>query len=453
MDRSRHPELATTRRAYGYLRARPHFATLVILTIASLLVLLPVWHELTARDITGSFSFTDFWVYYSTTGDWFAGEAIYNVEDPFGHYLYPPVYLIGIIPFYEIQSWPLAAEVGAATSLLALWFALQALVWTYVPSLTTLERLLLAPISLVLLVGFHPLLYGMRLGQMSVMIAAIVTASVVAMEHSNPNRPWMARLSGALTTIGGTIKVFYAPVGAHLLVDRRRLVGAVLAGATLVGLSVAIFGISVHQDYLQVLAWGEDWGAEPNHPSWGWIPGYYRPLYFIGQSALPVPVFGHELPLSLLVRLALIGGIIALGVWLYGRNADREVFAVGILAIPLVGPQVSVHDFSILLPAILMMLAVEVRRGSYPWIPVAALLLFHWQAYGTYLFANAPEWVPFSTSIIHYSPWLQPALYANIALLGLAAYRALEYRPPKWFDRLASAWRKIVTNKTETGGL
>lgn len=448
MRRELATQLKTTARWVNYLRSHPLLAGLVGVTVVSLLLLIPLWQELQARDIVASFSYTDFWVYYSTAGDWLAGDVIYpDLDDPFGNYLYGPIYLIPFVPFREIGTWPLVAEIWITLSISVLWLSLQALLWTYVPSLSILERLLLAPITFILLIGFHPVFYGMRLGQISVILAAIVTLAVVAMERSRQGNQVMAGISGALTAIGGTVKVFYAPVGAHLLVNPIRLLGAAITGIILVSASLLIFGVSVHLDYLQVLAWGEDWGAEPAHPSWGWIPGYYRPLYFLGQSVIPLPFLDFDLPVSLLVRLAIIAGIIALSFWLFGKDADREVFAIGILAIPLVGPQVAVHDLAVVLPAIVLLAVIEINRDGHPWLPLAGLLLFHWQAYATYALANAPEWVPLSNWIIHYSPWLQPALFANGLLLGLAVYRALEYRPPDWFINLEEFVREISNNR------
>lgn len=415
-----------TRRTTVHLRQRPRLAVLCAVTVASLLALPLVWHHLAGRGIVGTFRFADFGVYWSTANDWLDGQAIYDIEDPFGNYLYPPVYLLAFVPFASWFGWPVAAEAWIVLSVGLLWLGLNALVWTYVPSLRTAERFALAAGSLVLLVGFHPILYGIRLGQASIIVAAIVTAAVVAMERDRPDRRWLAVVSGALTAVGGTVKLFYAPVGAHLLLDRVRLVAAVVAGVLLAAASIAVFGLETNLDYLHVLAWGEDWGTDPAHPSWGWIPGYYRPLY--GLTDL------HPL-LALIARLGVVLGIIAIALWVRDAGADREVFALGIVAIPLVGPQVSTHDLAVVLPAIVILAAVEVRRDGHVWLPVLALLLFHWQAYVTFGVANVPDWIPFSAAIIDASPWLQPGLYGNVALMALAVHRALEHRPPRWYHR------------------
>lgn len=435
MTDDRHRKAKTIRTATGYLRDRPWLAGLCGLTVVSLLLGPVLWQELASREIVGSFSYTDFGVYYRTTGDWLAGETIYDVDDPFGNFLYPPLFLLAVRPFYELQSWPFVAEVWVAASVIGLWKSLQLLIWTYQPSLTRAERTILSVLTLGLLLSFHPIWYGMRLGQASIAIAAVITLAVVAMERQSDS-VHRGPISGGLTAIGGSIKTFYAPVGAHLLTDWRRLVGAIGTGVLLLMTSMVIFGIEPHFDYLEVLAWGEDWGGDPAHPSWGWIAGYYRPLYFLGKSMVVLPVLAIEVPLSLIIRLTVISAIVALAVWLHGSGADREVFAVGILAIPLVGPQVSVHDLAVLLPAIVIVAAIEYRQDGHLWVPILGVLLLHWQSYGTLAFASVPGWVPLSSWIVHYSPLLQPALYANIMLLGLTSYRALEYRPPRWLQHL-----------------
>lgn len=428
---NRTARLPTVTRAIRYLRQRPGLALVGAITVLSFLVLPFVWRTLATADIAGEFRYRDFGIYYATVDDWFAGEAIYDVDEPFGNYLYPPVYLIGIVPFYELFWWQEGGQVWAAASVGVLWLGLQWLCWTLIPGLRHVERVLLAPVLLVFIVTFHPIWYGMRLGQASIIVAGIVALGVASMVQAQSGRQVFDTISGVFTAIGGTVKLFYAPVGAHLLLDRRRFVAALGTGILLVAASIVIFGVDTFADYLRVVfGWGEDFGQDPGHPSWGWIPGYYRPLYHPGGMTLP----GSDLPVSLLVRLATVVAVAGVALWVRHTDAARPVAALGIVAIPFVGPQVSTHDFAVLLPAIVLLLAIEIDRDGRPWLPVAALVLFHWQAYGTYALANAPEWLPLSSLLIEVSPLLQPGLIANVALLWLAAYRALEHRPPSWLS-------------------
>ena len=385
---------------------------------------------LTTADITAGFSRTDFWVYWSTAGDWLDGESIYDPADPFGGYLYPPIYLLFFTPFAMFLTLDGGYQLWMVLSIGGLWIAMQALIVTYVPTLNRLERIVIAIGSLSLLFCFHPVWYGMRLGQVTISAAALVTIAVVAMERQASGAIHGA-ISGILTAVVGTVKLFYAPVGAHLLLSPLRFAWALLAGVLLLSGSLLIFGMEVHLNYLEVLRWGEDWGEEPSHPASGWIPGYYRPFYYLGHAHLG----DTGLPLSLLPRLIIVIGIISLAMWVRNEPADREIFALGIVAIPLLSPQISVHDFALLIPSFIMLTYIEVRRGGYPWIPIFAILLIHWQAYATFALANAPEWVMLAGVISTWSPLLQPGVYANFLLVGLAAGRALEYRIPEWLDR------------------
>lgn len=408
------------------LRQRPRLAVLVALLVVSLLSFPLAWRAMHDAGHVAGATFADFGVYYRTVGDWRAGETIYDVDDPFGNYLYPPVYLIAVVPFYDLFDWTTAADLWAIASVGSLWLAVQALVWTYVPSLSAIERLLLAPVSLVLLVGFHPVWYGTRLGQASVVLGAVATFAAVAMERGRRGRRLDTAASGVLTAVAGTVKLFYAPIGAHLLLDRRRLTAAAVTGLGLLAGSLVVFGTDALVDYLHVLAWGEDWGESPAHPSWGWISGYYRPLYVLGDQVLPVV----SIPLSLLVRVGVLGSVLGIALWVRHTDAHRPVFALGLVTIPLAGPQVSTHDFAVLIPALIMLAAIEADRDGRVWLVVLAALGFQWQAYGTFALATLPATLPGADTIVAASPLLQPGLYANVAVIGLAAYRALQHRPP-----------------------
>lgn len=372
-----------------------------------------LWRALHARGHTAGFHYGDFGAYWLTVVAWLSGNPLYDVEDPFGGWLYPPVYLLGIYPFERIFDFATGAVVWTAVSVGLLWLAIHLLVSTYWPRV----RFIGLPVTFAVVVGFIPVWYGMRLGQASMIVAAIMTAAFLAMERRGPGDRRRALVSGALTTIAATVKVFYATAGAHLLVDRKRFVAALTTGLGLAIVSLAVFGIDAHRDYLAVLMWGAGWDAHSLHPSWAWFDGYFDPFYYFpGVYSLPFRVIG-------------IGAILGLAYWTRDRGADRELFILGIAAIPLIGPTASVHDFAVVLPAIVGLLAIEFTREEYPWIPVLAFLLLHWHSYGLLVLARMPEWVPLSGSIVHWSPLLQPGLWGLVLLFGLAAYRVYEYRP------------------------
>lgn len=399
------------------IRTRPRLGAITLGTLALLLVWPMLYVYLMRLGYVGDFHHGDFGAYYIAALDWQAGEPLY-VEPYFGGWLYPPVYVLVFVPFLEL-GFDTSSWLWTIGSVLALWFALQALVAASGIRLRWWERI----VGLWALVGFHPLLYGSRLGQSSVAIAAVVTLAFAAFELERASgRRVYAYTSGLLTVIAGTIKLFYAPVGAHLLHDHRRLMGALAGGIVLAVVSLLVFGIEPHVGYLEMLRWGEGWGRDPLHPS-AWFPGYYRPHYVVHAWALPLRALG-------------VIGLVALAVWIRGAETDRELFALGIVSIPLIGPQVSTHDLVVTLPAIVTLLVIELRRGGHPAIPIVSLALLQVHIFGLRAIVSLPAWGPFSELFIAWSPWLQPALWGNLLLMGLAAYRTYEYRPLGLMPRL-----------------
>lgn len=392
-------------------RRHPRFGVVFVITILALACWPVVYWYLLRAGLASGFHHGDFGAYYLTVLDWQAGEALYE-EPYFGGWLYPPVYVLGFYPLVEQFTFDTAALVWVIGSVLALWFALQLLIAAHGTRLWWWERLGM----LWLVVGFHPVLYGMRLGQASMALAAIVTLAFAAMVvGERTNRSGVRLVSGGLTAVGGTVKLFYAPVGAHLLLDRVRFIGAVLTGLGLGAVSIAVFGFETNLAYLDVLAWGEDWGQGPLPPT-RWIPGYYRPFYVVAD-------------ISLFIRAVVLGGIVALLIWTRHTDGDREAFTLGIVSIPLLAPQVSTHDFAVVLAGIVALCYLEFEHDRRPTIPLLALLLLHIQAYGTRVFVSLPDALPGASLLAEGAPILQPGLYGNVLLIGLAAYRLYEHRP------------------------
>lgn len=402
-------------------RTRRATSIATLITLITLLIWPLVFVYMISLGHSGGFHHADFGAYYRAVDIWLAGEVLYE-EPYFGGWLYPPIYLLIFLPFtwlpFNIASW-----LWVILSVLTLWMALQILVHTLGRSLDWWERL----VGLWLLLGFHPLLYASRLGQASIMLAAVMTfaaAAYVAGELSTTRQ--YAVLSGLLTAIAGTVKVFYATAGAHLLQDRSRFVGAFATGLIVALGSLLIFGIETHQGYLEMLfGWGEDFGRDPLPPT-VWFPGYYRPHYLVEGYSLALRGLG-------------IIAIIMLALWTRNTGADRELFALGIVAIPLLGPQVSTHDFNVLLPAIVLLLAIEFERDGHPILPIVALWLIQVHIYGLLLIVGLPEVVPLSGLLIDWAALLQPALWGNLILVGLATYRVYEHRPIRSFIELTSS--------------
>lgn len=384
------------------------------------------------------FCFNDYGAYSGGVARWLSGGEIYQrINGSFhGTYLYPPVTLLYFAAFqgigFELSGWLMA---GLAVGLL--WVGLVAAIELLGLRLSWPERLLLVwPI-----LGFQPVLYAIKLGQVSVLLAALQTFALVGLlferrlrtdgAAGTGRRERLAGLvSGAFATLGSAFKIFYAPSGAHLLRSRRRLVGAFGTAGLLAVVSVAYFGVYHNLRYLQVLVWGKGWGAAL--PPWYWHAGYYKPLVALSELSPE---------LSVAVRAVVLVGIVGLSIVARDGDADLTTYALGIAAIPFLAPTAYTHDFVVLLPAVAVLVAVEFRRAAVagtdhagttwlgrprPWLPVLALLLLNLQAYGLKLAVDHLPAGALWDTITGLTIVLQPALWGNLALLGLAAYRVAE---------------------------
>jgi hypothetical protein len=385
--------MALLRRLLASRDDRPWFVVASLLALVTLPTYPAVdWH-LRAIDVAPRFGFVDFAAYSAAVDRWAAGESLSLQNDDGGYHgssLYPPVVLLAFAPFLLTLPFRPAALLWAAVTVGLCWIAIQRLVTALGVSLHPLERLGILP----LVVGFHPLLLSVKLGQTAAALGALLT---LAASTSLRDRSY---LSGALTACCGVVKLPYAPAGAHLLADRDRFVGAVAGGLGLLLLSLLVFGVDAHRTFLEVLAWGVREGSSARSPLI-WLPPYYRPLY-------DVP---HSLALRVLASLAIVVGV------LRAKGAVREVTALGFAAVPLLAPLTYAYYFVAALPAVVLLVAAELDRpDGRPALPVVGLLLLQVHSYGLRgLGETAPEWVP--------ALLLQPGLYGNLLIVGLAGAR------------------------------
>ncbi|PSQ18769.1 hypothetical protein BRD00_04215 [Halobacteriales archaeon QS_8_69_26] len=426
--------MSALRRLWALREDRPAlvYGTLAVLAFFAVYPVLDRW--LRGGGVAVPFEYYDWGALSGGVDRWYRGEVVYWKQGDFGYhasYLYLPAYLLAFVPFFELQqtgalTWlPIVEnpfDVGAVAwntfTFGLLWVGLQLVIAECGLRLRLYERALLA----WLLLGFQPLLYSVKLGQASSFLAAMFCFAFVAMERGEAGDDRQSRLvSGALTTVGSAMKPFYATSGAHLLRDRDRFTGAVVGGLVLVALSFGVFGVENHLTYLDVLAWGKGWGTDPA-PPWLWHAGYYRPLYVLADVS---PY------LSMAVRALGLLAVIAVSLLARSADADRETFALGLVAIPFFAPQAYTHDYVALLPAVVVLLAVEfARENGRPLLPVLALWLLNVQAYGIKLVVHhLPDGFPAADTLVQATPILQPGLWGNLVLLGLAGYRVAELAP------------------------
>jgi len=406
---------------FARLRARrrdhPRLVAAALLLGALLFAYPFVDYWLRGAGIASPFRFFDFGAYSGAVERWHAGKPIYVPNEDGGYhgtYLYPPFTLWVFEPFAELLEFREAAMAWQAVSLVLLWVGLDGLASSLGARLAWWERGLLLPA----LLGFHPLVLSVKLGQTAAFQTALLCLAFVGLARGHDGRltgrlPARAAslASGALTALVGLFKLPYATAGAHLLRDRDRLAGAVLGGGLLVGLSVAVFGLDAHLRYLDVLAWGATQGGGTRPPTL-WLSPYYRPLSW--------------LPLATAVRVGLI--LAVAGAAALAADARREAFALGVAGIPLLAPKTYTYYLVALVPAAMVLVAVELERtDGRPALPVFGVLLASVHAYGLKVFVDVlPELVPGVAALEPLYYLLQPGLWGNLLVFGLALARTLE---------------------------
>ena len=408
------------RRLHPVVRRRPLLAALAGATALFFFAypLVDAW--LRGLGVAPGFVFWDFGAYGGAVRRWEAGEAVYLTNDSGGYhgrYLYPPFVLLLFWPFTRL-GYPWAATAWGVVSVAILWRGLVAAIRTAGYDPRGVEQAAI----LWLLCGFQPLLLSLKMGQTAGFLAGALCLAYAALggEAADARGPSdfesegrvRSSLSGALTAAVCLFKLPYAPAAAHLLADRDRLLGGVAAGAGLVALSVAVFGVETNLAYLDVLRWGLGTGGAARSPTL-WLPPYYRPFYYVASS-------------SLAIQAAASVAIAALAV-LAPEDAESEVFALGVAAVPLLAPKTYAYYLVALLPAAAILLVRERRRDGRPGVPILALLLSNVHSYGLKLLVDlGPRLGGYEAAWETALPLLQPGLWANVLLVGFAAWRVCQ---------------------------
>jgi hypothetical protein len=407
-------------------RERPVLVAVAALLVASLLVYPAVdWWLRASFEFASDFRFGDFGAYTGAVDRWQDGQSLYRRTDEggfWGTYLYPPVVVLVFWPFEALLSFRDGAMAWLLASGVLCWGGLQALVAALGYDLRWYERVGLA----ALLAGFHPAVLTAKLGQTALLLGGLLSFSAAASVRNGrttpldagPRRSPSALLAGAATAVVGVVKFAYAPIGAHLLHDRRRLVGALLVVPPVVWLSIRFFGVDAHLTYLDVLRWGVSQGSDGARSPTLWLAPYYKPLAWLPANA--------TLGTAQAFRVAASIGIAGLAV-LAPPRARRTVFALGVAAFPLLTPQTYTYYFVALLPVAVILVAEELDRDGYPELVLVGVLLLHCHAYGLrVLVVTLPDAVPAFDALRPVYLLLQPGLWGNAVLVGLAAVRVVQ---------------------------
>lgn len=393
-------------------RERPLLVAGALALLGGLLAYPVVDAWLRAQGLAAPVRPIDLGAYYGAVRRWLLGDPIYQRTDAggfHGSYLYPPVVLLLFRPLAELD-FRTAHVVWGAVGLLVLWVGVQLAAAGLGADLHPLERLLLLP----LLLGFAPVLLGLKMGQTAPLLAGLLALSLWALLRGarlDGRRGRAARFaSGGLTALACVIKPAYAPTAAHLLADRDRLLGGAATVAGAAALSLFVFGVEVHGTYLDVLAWGLGGGGIVPPPV-RWVPPYFRPLYPLRGQGLAIRLAGSALVAGLAVGLGRTSG---------GGN-DRLAFALGVAAMPLLTPIAYAFYLAAVLPAALVLLADELALGDdgHPLVVLGGLALLHVHSQGFRLVVGRLPDPGLTVTAL-----LQPGMWGLLALVGLAVVRA-----------------------------
>lgn len=395
-------------RLWGLRSERPVFVSFSFGLLAFLLLYPAVDWLLRGMGIASGFHFHDFGAYGIAVERWLAGSPIYVPNENGGYhgsYLYPPIVLLVFWPFTEL---PFSRLLWNGVSVGFLWIGLQSVVSQLAVDLSVPERGLM----LWALVGFQPLLLAIKLAQTPAFLTGLLCLSLVGLLRGGDGSRRAQYLSGALTAAVGTIKLTYSTAGAHLLAHRDRLLGALVSGGVLAVTSVLFFGLQTNVAYFEVLAWGFEQSRVVRSPAL-WLAPYYKPLYW--------------LPGSLFIRIG-ASLLIAVGAVLAGATASREVFALGVVSFSLLSPLTYTYYFVAVLPAVVLMVAIEFEQDGLPSLPLFGLFLLAVHSYGLKFIVDVlPHLLSMETALRPLFPALQPGLWGNVLLVGLAALRVSAY--------------------------
>jgi hypothetical protein len=424
--------MSLSRTLWELRRDYPGFVTLSVLTVVTMVCwpIVDAWLQTVEAIHVSDYGFNDFSAYSDAVEHWLADEDIYVQNEDGGYhgsYLYPPFVIPLFYPFAKL-NFVTGAVLFGTLSLFLLWVGIEAVVEELGHSLTVPERI----VVLFALFGFHPQLWDFKWSQISTLLAALFCFAFYTHERGDRGLWGRQTISGLVTTVGSSVKIFYATSGAHLLRNRNRLLAALSSAAILLAVSLLVFGIDTHLAYLDVLRWGKGWGTEQSAPFMN-LTAYYRPMFLIEQFVESV---GLSVPsVWVIPATALgVGGVVWLAVTRrHHPKAAWPTFALGVAVVPLFAPRAYTHDLVVLLVPAIILLAVEFdHENGLPWIPVLALLLVHFHSVGTktaiHLFGR-------SEAVL-----LQPGVYGTALLVGLAAVRLAEHPgavPGR--DRLASS--------------
>lgn len=388
--------------------------------VAALLLYIPLNVLLDLLNIASGPRLTDFDTYYYSARRLLDGGSLYaDTVAPNGssrRFMYPPVAILLFLPFAFLPftaagiTWNVFSVLVLAAGVTKLLTELAA----DADFALTKSRYLLV---LACVVGFAPTVNWIKAGQATGVVVGglcLSVASLLQARRTTSSSPGIC--ASLLIPVVCSVKPYYAPSGAHLLQDSRRLGYAVLSGVTVAILGVLALGVDVHQQYLDVVLTGQSNLVFPVPPS-QWNASIYSPLYPLGDFAVAV-------------RIALIlATIAAVVVAAYYQYRPIELALLGIAIIPVATPT-RVDGLTALIPVYLVLLLRYWERPSLRTATLVSILAVHVHPYTIELLAKiGPQYVPTLEIVTPFVPFLQPALWGHLLLLFVLSFVIFQRAP------------------------
>ena len=302
------------------------------------------WSLLQFTNFRAFFHGYDFNIYRADAlNAWLHGWGAYYTSGP-GN-VNPPLQgliMFPILPFSPEVGYLLWTLLGLGCLSFVWWLAGEKRQWWQLPIMALLM----------------PVVYTLALGQVVLVIAAIIT---LAWWLSKRQQGFTAGLVLSLATLKPQLILLLPPV--LLLAGRRREFAGFVVGAVMIGLfSLGLVGVSGVE---QVLA-----------------NQHYELVHSQNYSVSPTMVLSIWFPGLLGIGLTIAAAILALGIAYKIRTVTAEpVFVVGILGSMLVAPFLHPQDLVLwIVVALLMMRSVGLPRGLaaagvfFSWLPVLGVL-------------------------------------------------------------------------------
>lgn len=262
----------------------------------------------------------DLQAYYEAGAAVMAGEPFIGLQPEIGggEYVYPPIVVLGFVPYGLFSSWEIPFAIHALVNLSLLgalaWVTLRELEYLGVP-IARADRVLIVAFCVA---SLYPLM-NLGLGQVDPFITLLITMVFIGVERRRDH------LAGTALAIAGIIKLFPIAIGIWLLYQRRwrAIATAFLVGVLAILVSLFVFGLQTNQAYVELIlfersrlqAFAE--GLSPDFFSISLI----RPISTLMQGLPPITF--------LIVSVALVAPIL----WfIYQRTTTRVDRHVAYLA-------------------------------------------------------------------------------------------------------------------------